>query len=181
MPQVRIENRFSVQTFNGELLAQTQTPGPPERQRWVEIAVYKLDDGPGYVLHRIGKSVVYHRADTHCTTSDGRQRGDEATVSDLPDNADPCELCQPPYPEELGDNDKIRFEFDRNTVNKCATAARVIDKLTVYRSPAAGRPGDEDTGRAAKTSTVSAPVRELLEKLASKDPAFATRPDIKIA
>lgn len=180
MPQVRIENRFSVQTFDGELLDWTQTPGPPDRPRWVEIYVYKLDNGTGYMLHRIGKSVIYHRADTRCTISDGRQSGDVAKISDLPDNAEPCDECAPPFPEDIGDDEEIRFEFDRHTFNRCATAARVIDKLTVYRSPSSGQ-GDEDTGRSAKTSTVSAPVRELLEKLAAKDPAFARKPDIKIA
>jgi hypothetical protein len=100
---------------------------------WAEIEIYKLDGG-GYQTHRVGRSLTYHRSDTQCVTASGRQRGSEATVDDLPDDAEPCAVCKPRYPTELGDSEAIRFEFPRHTFDGCPDADDVVEKLTVIHN-----------------------------------------------
>ena len=105
-----------------------------KRDRWVEIELYLLDDG-SWLAHRVGKSVIYHRADTGCITATGRQRGEPASVEDLPDEAEPCEYCQPPRPRALPDGPgTIRYEFPRHTWDQCPNPRALRDRLTRARS-----------------------------------------------
>lgn len=152
---------FLNEHFEGDLIKSTTTRGR-NSVRWVDIALYGLDGGT-YLVHRIGQSLVYHRGDTECLTSSGKQAGDRATVADLPDDAEPCERCNPPFPENLDDDEPIRYEFPRHTLDECSTPAEVIARLTSMRK------------RRARTATrvVSEPVRELLEGAAETDPRFA--------
>lgn len=152
--------------FDGELVSMVTT----ERDgswRWAEFRVYELEAG-GWLLHRTGMSNVYHTEPTTCRTASGRPPGDPATISDLPDNAVPCVDCLPPLPLDLGDTEKIRFEFPRNTWNQCPTADRVVDSLTRFR----------ERGTGTWTVKISEPVAELLDDLAAAREAFAnvTRP-----
>lgn len=174
MPEIVLETRFQRYTLDGYLIASERTHFP---LRWVEFYVYGLDDNSGYVLYRLGKSWVYHTAGTRCMTVEGEQRGDVATITDLPDNAIPCPVCKPPYPQDLGDDEQVRYEFDRPTINRCDTAARVVEKLTEYRER-----GGEDDGRGAKITRVSEPVGKLLAKLVAKDPNFVLtkKPEVRI-
>lgn len=163
MPAIDIVDAHSFlnEHFEGSLIKQTTTRGR-NSLRWVDIALYGLDGGT-YLVHRIGQSLVYHRGDTGCLTSTSKQAGDKATVADLPDDAEPCERCNPPWPEDLADDAEIRYEFPRHTLDECSTPAEVISRLTSMRK------------RRARTSTrvVSEPVRELLEGAAASDPRFA--------
>ena len=134
----------------------------PDSSAWAEISVYKLDGG-SYLVHRSGMSLVYHRADTPCTTREGRQRGDPASVEDLPDDAQPCPRCQPEDPEYLPDgNGTIRFEFPRHTFDQCDTPEQVVSKLTVIRH--------RDKSRSVQYSQ---PVTDCLEQCARNDVRFA--------
>ncbi|HET9118325.1 MAG TPA: hypothetical protein VFN75_09695 [Pseudonocardiaceae bacterium] len=132
----------------------------PDSLAWAEIEVYKLDDG-GYTAHRAGYSLTYHTADTRCLTRDGDQRGDEATVDDLPDDAEPCLRCRPEPPEYLPDGARIRYEFPRHTFDNCATPEDVEQRLTVFRSREGGQ-----------SVRYSKPVRDALRQAAQNDPAF---------
>jgi hypothetical protein len=129
---------------------------------WADVEVYRLDGG-GFLVHRIGMSLVFHRADTTCATRDGRQRGDPAGVSDLPDDAEPCRVCAPPWPEDLPDGEAvIRFEFPRHAFDGCDSPEQVAEKLTVIRH--------RDKTRSVQFSQ---PVNDCLEECAANDPAFA--------
>jgi hypothetical protein len=133
-----------------------------KRDRWVTFELYHLDTG-GWLAHRTGYSSVYHRLDTRCTTRIGRQSGDPATISQLPDDAVPCLVCKPPYPDRLPETDEpvVRFEFPRHTWDECPTPALVKEKLTTIRS------------RDGTTSTVTSdPVGELLRGAARSYPEF---------
>lgn len=131
-----------------------------ESLAWAEVSIYKLEDG-GYLTHRAGYSLVYHRADTHCRTRNGDQKGDPATVDDLPDDADPCVKCRPPYPQNLEDGEAIRYEFPRHTFDACETPEQVIDRLTVIRH--------RDGTRSVRYSQ---PVQDALRQAGASDSAF---------
>lgn len=132
------------------------------RDRWAEVEVWKLEGG-SYLAHRTGRSLVYHRADTSCTTRDRRPRGDYASVDDLPDDAMPCPECSPPFPEDLPDGQyACRFEFPRHSFDVCEDAAAVVHKLTLNRR----RDG-------TTTFEYSQPVTDALAECARNDPAFA--------
>lgn len=129
---------------------------------WAEVEVWKLDGGEGYLVHRTGCSLVYHRTDTECETRDHRQRGDVAGVDDLPDDAEPCPKCRPPYPEALPDGPStIRYEFPRHAFDGCDTPEQVAEKLTVIRH--------RDKTRSVQFSQ---PVNDCLTECAANDPGF---------
>jgi hypothetical protein len=145
--------------FTGELIAETRSASSD--RRWVELKLYALEGG-GYLVHRAGMSNVYHRAGTTCTTASGLQQGTPGTVEDLPDDALPCERCEPPWPEDLGDNEQIRYETTRHTIDRVDTPAEVVEKLTVYRNRRTGR----------REMRFSEPVQDLLAKAVANDPGF---------
>lgn len=161
MPAVTIGDGELSRTFDGTLIAESKTDKWP---RWIEFRIWKLDGGQGYAFYRAGKSVLYHTADTRCYRGRGMQAGKPATVDDLPDDAAPCSVCQPPEPAELGDDEPIRFETDRITLNMHATPRGVIEDATTVPGTASGSGG---------RVFVSAPVADLLAQAATRDPAFA--------
>lgn len=133
-----------------------------KRDRWFTMELYALDEG-GWLVHRTGWSVIYHRRDTLCMTRGGRKRGDPASVNDLPDDAVPCTFCQPPYPRYLPDEPgTIRYEFPRHSWDRCPTPVAVKARLTTVRSPDGGT-----------SEFISAPVDELLRAAAAIYPEFA--------
>lgn len=147
--------------INGELACPPVTTYGSAKDRWVEFEVYLLADR-SWLIHRIGRSNLYHRKDTLCTTRTGRPSGDPATVDQLPDDAMPCPRCSPPYPDELPEGaGVVRYEFPRHTWDECPTPELVRDKLTTIRS----RDG-------SVTVHMSDPVADLLRRLADRYPEF---------
>lgn len=132
------------------------------RAQWFTMELYALSNG-GWLVHRTGWSVVYHKIDTTCVTRVGRKRGDPAGVDDLPDDAMPCRACRPPYPEDIPDGPgTIRFEFPRHSWDACPSPEIVYVRLTTVRSRDGG-----------VSEYVSAPVDELLRNAAAIYPEFA--------
>lgn len=129
------------------------------KERWFTLELYALDTGE-WLIHRTGMSNVYHTADTKCRTRGGWQSGDPAGVDNLPDDAVPCQVCRPPYPQDLPEGkETVRFEFPRHTWDKCQTPEQVREKLTTARS-ASG----------SEAVFLSAPVNELLRGAARSYP-----------
>lgn len=163
MPEIQIADRFSPpQTYEGTLIGKSSSRRGERALSWVDMFVYRLDDGD-VLVHRVGMSRIYHTARTACITFSGRQRGEPAGVEDLPDDAVPCTKCRPRDPWRLGDDEKIRFEFPRHTVDRCPDALAAIRKLTEM----------QDRTTKVRTVTVSEPVRELLGECAGNDAQFA--------
>lgn len=161
MALVRIDTRHLVTEFDGEIIAGPVSTG--YEPRWVEFTIYRRLDGPaGYVVHKKASSWVYHTSDTTCMTAAGRPSGGTATVDDLPDEAVPCERCQPPAPVDLRDDEPIRFEFPRHTIDRCPTAGHAVERLTTMNPRNGGR-----------AVVVSEPVEELLAQAAVNDEGFA--------
>lgn len=162
MEAILIEDRFSPpQEFEGVQIGKS-TSRRQASNSWVDMSAYRLADG-SLLLHRVGMSLIYHTSPTRCVTYSGRPRGDVATIDDLPDDAVPCQACRPPHPLDLGDDEKIRFEFPRNTLDVCPGYPEMVTKLTTMHA--------RDTN--IRTTAVSEPVRDLLAQCAKNDPEFA--------
>lgn len=151
----------------------TETAAAP---RWLEMTLYREwdvkrdgndhpvmdDDGTaavpvsplGYVLHLVGRSVVYHDTGSDCNT------GVTTAAVDLPGDAEPCATCGPPPLEELGDLALVDLEEDRHTTHRLDTADGVLMQL------ARQKPGQPFTGR------LSAPAQRLIQNAARLDDAL---------
>lgn len=174
---VVVKGRFRDTEIDGVLVApkvSTRRPGSP---RWFELELYQLASGK-FLVHRASYSLIYHHPNTACTVKTGRQRGDPiSSLDELPDDAEPCTQCRPPWPEKIADMADagqlmpVRYEFPRHTFDECATPADVVDNLITIRN----RDGTVHT-------FTSAPVEQLLEG-AARNPAFrdAARPSERYA
>jgi hypothetical protein len=168
LEHVRIEDRLTGATeFEGEEIARvsTQNGAPGQsldrpRRRWGENAVWKLESGR-YVLLRAAFSTIYHTNPTTCTVAGGSQSGDVATLDDLPDDAYPCWNCHAPDVDDLGDQEKIRFEFPRRTIDQCETPAQVVSRLT-----------DSRKYSGVRSTSLPEPARDLIEQCMLNDPDF---------
>lgn len=139
-------------TFTGELLA-SATSDDGKAQRWTIFELYRTDAGR-YVLHKVGRSVVYHTAESRCTrqaepitvgqllerddeqaerSHDWRLRGLEAVLSymDVSGTRLPCVTCEPPdvYDNATDTQLVVRAERDRHSVVVSESARGVIDSL----------------------------------------------------
>jgi hypothetical protein len=143
-------------------------PDLPQRPRWLEMACYRLDSG-GYLLHRTGYSVVYHDPAGSCAA--GRVPGDRVTVAGLPDDAVRCAdaplagrpRCQPPWPQDLGEDEAVMLERVRHTLDQCPDPAAVI-----VRASSVSHRREAVLSRGA-----TRPVQELISKAAAADEGFA--------
>jgi hypothetical protein len=135
------------------------------RDRWMELRIYRLDPGQqgNYLAWRVAKSYIYHTGDTSCRTRSGSKPGRLGTVANLPADAEPCDVCNPLFPDELPSNVRVRVEVDKNTINRADTAQELVDALTHYRDRATGQ----------WVTRVSEPVEYVIEQASRRDPAFA--------
>lgn len=170
MPTIKIADR-ATGGWEIDYLAEighvsSKMAGREERLRWGVNTVWKLS-GARYALYRASMSVLYHTAGTTCRTSGsggpgtGGQMGTECPASDLPDDAEPCPDCEPPWPEDLAPGERVRFEFPRQKVWICDSPAEVISKLTRHTKMT----GQTVTG-------ASGPAADLIEQCRRNDPDF---------
>lgn len=159
MPRTVLSTKTGTMAIEGELLKEVTSGAWP---RWIEIGVYKLDDG-GYAVHRVGKSKVYHREDTPCSTVKGLPSGKLVTVDNLPDDAEPCRVCNPVSPQDMDDDEQIRMEVDRPVLAIFNGAQKAQDFIVTVRDRYTQRPG----------VFVSNPVAELIQALRGIDPDWA--------
>lgn len=126
--QYELANYDRVLRFVGERIAHaTNRRGSDEDQiRWTEVDVYRTNGGH-YVLHKIGKSRVYHAGPKMCagTTgkkTTGRQIGywDPERIVDLA----PCPVCRP---GSFADHQVVVVEQDRGVTFTSKTAAGVVE------------------------------------------------------
>lgn len=156
MTQHRVMNHLEVIEFDGERVATAST----ERQddpRWTEIEIFRTDGGR-YVVHRVGRSVVYHVADGPCNFGIGT-RG-----ADLPPDAEPCRpsnkrqgrSCRPPAQDDpaFDPDATYEMELDLHSADVCAPE-EVPRKLSQWRG------GNE---------TMSSVSRRALQEAVDRDP-----------
>jgi hypothetical protein len=173
MTLVKIELEHQVKTFEGREIGRVSTRDFPEensafRARWVDMALYALDSG-GYVLHRVGRSVVYHVKGGACGAGEPNTRtagSVRVTVDGLPDDAEPCRICKPEDPEYLPEKVQVLLEQPRHTVDRCADVATVIRRITIARHRGSG----------ITSTAVSRPVGDLIAQAMANDEGFASAP-----
>ena len=83
-------------------------------------------------------------------------------MADLPDDAQPCWICRPRYPEDLGTREQVRFEYPRRTIDQCQDPGQVIQRLTSSRKHSG-----------TLTTEVPEPTKALLAQCRASDPEFA--------
>lgn len=135
MEHFRIQDHYGrvLADFDGELVAESSSDDG-ERARWIEIALYRIEaDGGGWAVHRLSKSVLYHRIDTPCRTPKQARPGVPATAGDLPGDAQPCAQCRPPEPDAMDPAYAVRREVPRHNVHFLDTEQQVVDDLTMDR------------------------------------------------
>ena len=157
MTHVAIQDHFgrTLAEFEGEIVAEV-TSDDGERARWIEMSLYRLDDGSGWAVHRRSMSILYHRADTTCRTPKQARPGVRSTALQLEGDAEPCSKCRPPERDALDPDATVRIEIPRDNVHLLDTDQQVVDDLTV----------DRRTG----TPYWSQPVVELLVAAGRKHP-----------
>jgi hypothetical protein len=116
-----VRNQLEVIEFEGKQISGATTERP-EDPRWTEINIYKTAGG-SYVIQRIGRSVVYHVHGSECNY------GIATRVDKLPEDAEPCNVCNPGLPEDLDPEDIVDFEIDIHSAEVC-NAAELPHRLT---------------------------------------------------
>jgi len=119
--------------FSGRLIVDLSWGADQRRPaRWTDMVLYQKDDGL-YALQVVGRSVVYHRANS-CG------RGVKVSAGALfdkqrkrYDELEPCPDCKPTPLHAIGDDDidatVIQVEEDRPTLHECATAVELVNVL----------------------------------------------------
>lgn len=131
--------------FNGKILGESSS-WRRGSTRWIEFKLFKTENG-SYILSRVGVSITYHGAACPLVK---RYALTEAQVSELKEDAVPCEEC---YPNR---NLPIIFpEKDRTWAQVSDDPAPVLDALYKY-----------DQGGARYLTNVA---QRLLEQAAKQD------------
>jgi hypothetical protein len=161
---VRVPSDDGALEFSGQLIGSAST----EQQckpRWVELALYQVTDGTGrYILHRVGRSLAYHRAGGPCN------RGVVIPANELMLDAQPCPACRPPARSIVASmpGATVAEETDYHATVVCDTPEKVLDRLRM-RDPMAAL--DED-GDGMIRGSYSEPAQRLLQAAQRADPAF---------
>ena len=112
----RLHDGTRVIKFSGSILGQASS-GDEDSLRWSEFTLYKTQSGK-YILHRVGKSRVYHTTWCH--------RGLESTPREaITDDWVPCDKCKP----HLTRDSVVCPEKTRNKVIMTPTAESVVKSL----------------------------------------------------
>lgn len=168
MPLYRAEDSHQAYEWEGTEIASVTTQRPRRgdwRPRWMEMRLYRLDSG-GYLLHRLGCSVVYHAASGPCSF-----KGEKAFVDALPDDAVRCEdaplpqgpVCVPPWPQDLADDEAVQLEQIRHTIDQGPDPYAIVERASTANHHKEG----------VRSVGISQPVKELIRKAAACDEGFA--------
>ncbi len=154
---ISVQDAGRVLEFDGRMLADisTETQHDP---RWLEMELYKLSDGTErYVLHLVGRSVVYHERHSPCN------RGVKHSPSDQewPADAEACQYCKPMDWRDPSAPAEYDLEMDRHTAYVCSTADDVVNYLR------------ESSRHQRASGNLSAPAQRLLDAAAINDGGVA--------
>lgn len=119
-------NDLTTYEFTGDKIgfASTRTR---DSLRWTDIGIYKTSSGR-YIVERLGRSLVYHLADSDCASS-----GEEITGAELAEESEPCEKCDPPTPEDsdFDSGEVFRQEVTISRVDVVDEPREIREVLTV--------------------------------------------------
>jgi hypothetical protein len=144
MQTFEVRNSNQVIRFDGVLLASV-TSARPHAPRYTILELYGLpSESPSHVLHRVGRSTVFHTADCAQAIRTHLPYGHEISAAELPvmDNLSPCQFCAPslvrPRPDAPDFLTVHKFEVPRHFAQVVADAAALVALLTTPDSPLAG-------------------------------------------
>lgn len=130
MDTYELSNYDRILRFSGERIghATSRAGRDIDQLRWTEVDIYLSTSGH-YVLHKIGKSRVYHAGPQMCSGNGGklttanavRTTWDEAKVKDL----EWCPVCKP---DDIATfNGPVKVEVDRGIAVTSTTAAGIVE------------------------------------------------------
>jgi hypothetical protein len=144
MQTFEVRNSNQVIRFDGVLLASV-TSARPHAPRYTILELYGLPStSPSHVLHRIGRSSVFHTADCAQAIRTHLPYGHEISAAELPilDSLAPCQFCAPsltkPRPDDPDFLTIHKFEIPRHFAQVISDAAALVALLTTPDSPMAG-------------------------------------------
>lgn len=120
-----VPDKYDDVVFNGTLIGSSSTENP-DSVRWTEINIYRTEHGK-YVIHRSGRSVLYHRHDGVCNT--GVPRAVDTLDAEL---SVPCARCRPGQLSTLTGEMVVDMELNKDSVDICE-AHEVYDTLLLRR------------------------------------------------
>lgn len=124
MTAYTIPNGDRAMAFEGQLLASASSDDG-KAQRWTEFELYRTSAGQ-FVLHKVGRSAVYHAPDSTCTRSATRKEVSEVEGDDLI----PCVRCGVPLIMDLcGPGAVILVETDRHSVVVSESARGIVASM----------------------------------------------------
>jgi hypothetical protein len=159
---ITVHDDIGIKSFHGVLLSEVSTENSthahsaPLKPRWLEMELYRFTDGTHrYLVHLVGKSVIYHIQGAGCDT------GVPTPLSELPEDGEACPICTPPsisVMDELATPPLASLEQDYNTVYTGDGPHGLLEEMEKRR------PKNFPSGR------LSAPAQRLLDLAAQKDP-----------
>jgi hypothetical protein len=132
--------------FTGVLLS-TASSQRPDALRWTEISIYRTQAGK-YVIHKVGRTVVYHRTGQPCTSGSTEIKGDMRNA------LRPCPKCSPVLNGAVSTS-PLTFEEDRHTVHVTETGDGVVESAHTQDAD-----GTAYLTRPAKQALLSAAARD---------------------
>lgn len=130
MDTIRVQDKYDMVEFRGVQLADVSTE-TPSSVRWTEISIYRTEAGR-YIIHRVGRSVLYHAVDATCNTGVPATVG-ELVGDDVYDDLQPCTRCHPGDLDDLNLKTVVLRELDKHSVDVC-DAGQVYDRLLLHRA-----------------------------------------------
>lgn len=123
-----LANYDRVLRFTGERIAHaTNRRGADEDQiRWTEVDIYRTAGGH-YVLHKVGKSRVYHAGPRMCSGTMGKKTTSKQVSLWAPERVvdlAPCPVCKP---GSYADHHIVVVEQDRGVTFTSKSAAGVVE------------------------------------------------------
>ena len=114
--------------FTGILLSRVSSERA-HAPRWTLMELYRTV-GDQYIIHRIGKSIVYHSSDCNIASINRLQYGHELRAGtptrEQLGNMTPCNMCIPRPTDPI---EQLRFERERHWSGVAETPEAVIDML----------------------------------------------------
>lgn len=153
MTTFTVVDRMREIEFSGKMLGSSTTEND-DSLRWTEINIYRTDGG-NYIVERLGRSLIYHRASAPC-------RGDgwvEVAGNKLPDESEPCPSCKPKAPEDSGfvQTETFYHETTKSSAEVVKRPEDLHDALSF-----------KDDKR--RVSRISHPAAQALQNAAANDP-----------
>lgn len=114
-----VRGRGEAQWVRGEILSRVSSKS--KEPRWIEFTLFRAATGQ-YVVHRIGKSEVFHQENCYLVN---KNHLSDVPYAEIPGSFKPCDKCRP----SRFDLEGLYPERDRPYFQTCETARGVIKFL----------------------------------------------------